>query len=216
MERGAAAGSVRWTGIGVVLWYSCGESRRRPRTVTLDWYRGSYGILVQRGPAAVPVQCHVNLRSTGAGVVRWYLYYRNSSLSLCPRTVLAPLLLPFPPPRRLRRRPKARLPNAFWPPSAAIFFFSPPPAARFFFFVPGDPTTPRGVPLPLVSRLQKKISLWVHGECSADPQPEPPDGVEPRAGALVTGSSPRKSKGGYLGVGAEWEVPHQKHCHVFL
>ena len=162
MERGAAAGSVRWTGIGVVLWYSCGESRRRPRTVTLDWYRGSYGILVQRGPAAVPV--HVNLRSTGAGVVRWYLYYRNSSLSLCPRTVLAPLLLPFPPPRRLRRRPKARLPNAFWPPSAAIFFSAqgapphPPGGPPTFGFTSSE----KKIAYAQISKFEHRLEVLMH------------------------------------------------------
>ena len=145
MERGAAAGSVRWTDIGVVLWYSCGESRRRPRTVTLDWYRDSDCILAQRDLAAVPV----HLRSICAGVVR---YYRNSSLSLCPSPSLAPVSASSPPPAA----PKARLPNAFWPPSAAIFFFSPPPAASFFFSSQGTPPPPGGSPLPLVSRLQKK------------------------------------------------------------
>ena len=134
MERGAAAGSVRWTDIGVVLWYSCGESRRRPRTVTLDWYRDSDCILAQRDLAAVPV----HLRSICAGVVR---YYRNSSLSLCPSPSLAPVSASSPPPAA----PKARLPNAFWPPSAAIFFFRRL-RRRVFFFVPGDPPTPRGVP----------------------------------------------------------------------
>ena len=63
-----------------------------------------------------------------------------------PKTAPSPSLASdyasWPPPAP----PKARLPNAFWPPAAASFsvFFSPPPAASFF--CPRRPPTPGGTP----------------------------------------------------------------------
>ena len=118
--------------------------------------------LGERSAAARPV------RWTGIGVVPWYLYYRNSSLSLCARTnsslslcartATAPLLLPFPPPRRLRRRPKLVCLMLFGR-LRRPYFFSPPPAARFFFFVPGDPPPPRPPPYLWFHVFRKKNSL---------------------------------------------------------